>query len=454
MPTDLEARIRQALDGMSREVRPQPTLPSPVRRGMRRRTAGAAVALTTALALLVSATVVGVRWLGHIGTRPAVAPACSWSSVPSPNADPSRFDTSFRSVTGSGPDDAWAVGAYREPREGGLDNLELQHWDGTRWSQAPVPPILGSGERPSVFGAASTGPEDVWAVGLLDTEQGGTPLALHWDGRDWSVAEMPDTGEPESHLWAASAISSGDVWAVGNWARPGQLEGGGLALHWDGTRWQNVPVPKAPPVAETGGPYDSLESVSASASDDVWAVGSSVNVPETTSETMIVHWDGDTWSIVRSPNVAPEPGTGNVDNTLSAVAAVASDDAWAVGSFEEKGLRHEDPTTYRPLTLHWDGTRWSNVSLPDVGQGGLNGVAAVGPDDVWAVGQTIPSSGGEYDVRPLLLHWDGTAWSRVVAPTDGSASLSAVTAIPGGGLWAVGSQGPGSPATSLILRCS
>jgi hypothetical protein len=143
-----------------------------------------------------------------------------------------------------------------------------------------------------------------------------------------------------------------------------------------------------------------------------------------------------------------------VDNSLRDVAVTATDDAWAVGSFEEEGLVRVEPTTYRPLALHWDGSRWSVVPLPDVGQGELDGVAAVDRDDAWAVGQTMTRSGGDVAVRPLLLHWDGGNWTRVAAPTDGDASLYAVTAIPGGGLWAVGTQGPGSPAKSLVLRCS
>jgi hypothetical protein len=157
---------------------------------------------------------------------------------------------------------------------------------------------------------------------------------------------------------------------------------------------------------------------------------------------------------VDSPNAEPEPGTGRVDNSLQAVAAVAPDDAWAVGSYQEKGTRLDEPATDRPLALHWDGNRWTVVQLPDVGQGGLNGVAARAADDVWAVGQTVASSGDDFTVTPLLLHWDGTAWSRVGAPVDEDASLSAVTAIPGGGLWAVGTRGSGSPAKALALECS
>jgi hypothetical protein len=454
MTTDVESRVRRELERMSQEVVTDPVLPPPVRRGIRRRAGVTLVAGMTAVAVLVAAGAVGIRWLGHRSGRPAVAPPCSWSTVPAPSEDPSRFGTYLRSVTAFGPDDAWAVGIYREPGEGSRDHLELQHWDGARWALVPGPPLLGSGERPSLFGATSAGPDDVWAVGLRDTEQGGVPLGLHWDGRSWSVPEMPDTGDPESHLWAAAAISSADVWAVGNWARPGQLEGGGLALHWDGTRWQNVSVPHAPPVAETGGPYDSLESVSGSASDDVWAVGSSMNVPVTTSKTLTMHWDGTAWRIVPSPNVAPEPEAGNIDNTLTSVAAIAPEDAWAVGSFEEKGLRQVAPTTSRPLALHWDGTRWAVASLPEVGQGELDGVAALGPDDVWAVGRTFANTGGDFTVSPLLAHWDGAAWSVMDAPVEGNAALSAVTAIPGGGLWAVGDRGDGSPAQPLVMRCA
>jgi hypothetical protein len=454
MPTDIEERLRTELERMSREVAPDPTVPPVVGRRVRRRMAGAVVAAATALAVVVSVSVVSVKLVARGPARVGTAPACSWSAVPSPSEDPSRFDTYLRSVTASGPDDAWAVGIYSEPREGAADHILLQHWDGTQWSVEPSPISGQNGYGPSIFGTTSTAPDDAWAVGLQDTQGGGLPLALHWDGGSWTVADMPDTGYPESHLWATAAIDRDDVWAVGNWARPGVLQGGGLALHWDGTAWADAPVPQAPPVADTGGPYDSLESVSATGGDDVWAVGSSVNVPETASKTLAVHWDGTAWTIVPTPNIAPEPGTGAVDNTLTSVAAIAPDDAWAVGSFEEQGLSLSVPTTSRPLALHWNGTGWLVVSLPDVGQGELDGVAALGPSDVWAVGHTITTAGNDYALHPLLLHWDGTAWSAVDPPLDTDGALSAVTAIPGGGLWAIGNRGSGSPARSLVLRCT
>ena len=48
-------------------------------------------------------------------------------------------------------------------------------------------------------------------------------------------------------------------------------------------------------------------------------------------------------------------------------------------------------------------TAWNAVASPNVGGGRnvLNGMAAIAPNDVWAVG------------FGLTLHWDGSAWSRI-----------------------------------------
>src|SRR3954454_23616981 len=71
---------------------------------------------------------------------------------------------------------------------------------------------------------------------------------------------------------------------------------------------------------------------------------------------------GLAWRMVPSPNVVQ----------LRGVAALATNDVWAVGGY---------PTT---LIVHWDGTTWSVVSSPPTG-GELNAVAAVAANDIWAV---------------------------------------------------------------------
>src|SRR4029453_15298905 len=86
-----------------------------------------------------------------------------------------------------------------------------------------------------------------------------------------------------------------------------------------------------------------------------------------------MRWDGDRWL----PVAAPSPGT--TLNELRAVDASEPNDVWAVGR-TSSGLGEQ------PLVLHFDGSEWSDVELPAEIDGVLNGVAAISPADVWAIG--------------------------------------------------------------------
>ena len=116
--------------------------------------------------------------------------------------------------------------------------------------------------------------------------------------------------------------------------------------------------------------------------------------------------------MVDSPNL----GTGY---SLSGVAAVSTNDVWAVGY-------HGDPY-YNPIqTLieHWNGTAWSVVASPNEGTNNneLHGVAAVSPNDVWAVGFYTDSSGAHG--QTLVEHWNGSAWSVVPSPNRGTGNYN------------------------------
>src|SRR5206468_3224593 len=100
-----------------------------------------------------------------------------------------------------------------------------------------------------------------------------------------------------------------------------------------------------------------------------------------------------------------------------------ANDAWAVGSYDN-GSR-----TASSLIEHWNGTRWSVVSGPDLtASNGLEDVAAIAGNDVWALGSMSGSPGGS---RTLVLHWDGNQWTRIPSPntTNWSSSLEGVAAI-------------------------
>ncbi|MFL5798544.1 MAG: hypothetical protein ACJ77A_11510 [Actinomycetota bacterium] len=452
---ETDERLRALLREDADRVRPSAVPPPGLRSRAMRRAAFTAVVGAVVVALVAGATVVGVRAIGRgPAPQPAAVPGCSsWSVVTAPSHVDSGRDTYLNSVAATSPADALAIGTSREPGEGGLEVLELQRWDGVDWSELTAPDVGATGDELSLFSVSAAGPGDAWAVGFTNTEHGGIPLALHWDGQQWLPVAVPPSEEPENHLFGVAALAPDDVWAVGGWARPGQLQGGSLVAHWDGIRWSTTALPTTLRQGhESGGPYDTLNAVAGASGADLWAVGGQYNVPQTFQRTLIEHWDGHAWTRTESPNVEPQPAAGEVDDGLQAVAAISPDDAWAVGSYEELGLRRDAPITARPLALHWDGSAWQVVPVPVVDHGGLTGVAALAPDDVWAVGSSYDEPGAPG--RPLLVHWDGTEWSETTPPISTTGGLQAVTAIPGGGLWAVGYLGPGSPARSLVLRCS
>src|SRR5205085_11424795 len=108
-------------------------------------------------------------------------------------------------------------------------------------------------------------------------------------------------------------------------------------------------------------------------------------------------------------------------------------DVWAVGGQSGK-----------PLILHWDGMAWSVVDGPSVGkQGGeLHAVVALSATDAWAVGQAY----GKLGSNSTSEHWDGTAWTVVQVPdlNPGFALTTAVDASGPDNVWATGSGTEGN----------
>src|SRR5262249_53254233 len=129
---------------------------------------------------------------------------------------------------------------------------------------------------------------------------------------------------------------------------------------------------------------DALVAITARAPDDLWAVGSYFAPTslecENFFQTLTIHWDGVNWTLVNSAN-NPALFT---DSVLRAAAAAGAGDVWAVG------YTHNLSGSDSPLAEHWNGSAWSLVSVPDpeggAGYTTLNGVAAVASNDVWAVG--------------------------------------------------------------------
>ncbi len=247
----------------------------------------------------------------------------------------------------------------------------------------------------------------------------------------WHVLMGPADAGKSNELFGVSAVSPGDVWAVGV-ALPSGGPARTLVERWQEGEWRTVPSPDRP----SGDSF--LNAVVALSASDAWAVGLSRSLGRPT-RTLVLHWDGRRWAITASPNAGPG------DNSLVSVAAASAQDAWAVG-YRDAG------SVYRSLVEHWDGDRWTVVRLPRVGGlgDGLNAVDAAASGVVWAVGGSARARGPS---QPLVLRLDRRNWSSVPAPASlHSATLNGVAAWGGSGAWVVGATRSGGGDRAFGLQ--
>jgi len=81
--------------------------------------------------------------------------------------------------------------------------------------------------------------------------------------------------------------------------------------------------------------------------------------------------------------------------------------------------------------VHWDGTSWTITVLdPSVTQNYLYAVWTDAPDDVWAVG-----------AAGVIVHYDGSGWSSVVAGNGNSPTLFSLWGSGPSDVWAAGVSG-------------
>src|SRR5579871_777902 len=157
--------------------------------------------------------------------------------------------------------------------------------------------------------------------------------------------------------------------------------------------------------------------------DEWWAVGN-VGVALRANRTLIMQFDGSSWTTVASPN------QGTLNNGLNGVSMIDGS-GWAVGFYQATG--------YQPLALQWDGTQWSPSSPAAFPSDSVfTGVDALADGTAWAVGFQTTKAG----VRSTLIEYasDG-AWTQVASPNVAGSTVNSLTAVAGTaatGLWAVG----------------
>lgn len=213
--------------------------------------------------------------------------AGAWSVVPIPFfGKPDRV--AIRSIWGRAADDVWAAG--RAEPEGPL----LLHWDGHRWSCAPLPPATHG--LAGLWGSAGG---DVFVIeSYLGLDQS---TLFRWDGAAWH-----SIGSATHTLVATWGSGANDVWFVGGRDHPAVTR-----LH--GTELADVPLPaEETNDLTTDAYYGALSSIAGATMDDVWMVG----------PRGVYHWNG---AAIEARNDVLAPGE------TARVAWHADDGVWLGG---------------------------------------------------------------------------------------------------------------------------
>jgi hypothetical protein len=252
------------------------------------------------------------------------------------------------------------------------------------------------------------------------------------------VASAPALA-PNSALNDVAVLDATHAWAVGGEGL-GAPGGPGTAVveRWNGATWSLMPL-----TGVSWPPGVQLTHVAADSPADLWVVGQ--YAPRSFSAvTVLAHFDGTAWHNVPFPDGTPA--------ALRAITgiSVAGGHAFVVGNLQPE----------QPILDEWNGTAWQRQPLPPQCPGRFSGsganiafcnffaVRAFSPTDAWASGNGAWAG----VMRPLLFHWNGSAWSLVQPGVDTGlqVQLTAIVGTSPDDIWAVGNRV--DKAATLVLH--
>jgi hypothetical protein len=292
----------------------------------------------------------------------------------------------------------------------GFQSRVYQH-DGTTWRANTLSGFPGDD---SLVAGDAVSATEAWAAGVSYPQFGrSSTLVARWNGSRWAPEPTPN-GIPASYNELSGvAATEGTVWAVGTSTEPGPAYNRrALILQRTNGTWRISPTARLRAT-------EFLRAVDASGPADAWAVGwGSTSIHSGTAVPTALRWNGTAWRSV------PPPSTASTE--LTAVEALSPTNAWVVGHTLATGWE------WQPYVAQFTGTSWRRVPTPVIDGGGrLTDIVALSPTNIIAVGT---SQGGW---TSLILHWNGTTWTREAAP---NANVTAAAAVGPNAYWAVGAR--------------
>ena len=123
-------------------------------------------------------------------------------------------------------------------------------------------------------------------------------------------------------------------------------------------------------------------------SRDIWSVGDTeTKAGKTIYQPFVRHFNGSSWQAITIPRSS--------GSTADWVQASSASNVWVGGV--------KSGSTAITVVYRWNGARWSKIPVP--AQTYLQGVDVLGPDNVWAFGD---SGTVAFDV----FHWNGSKWQH------------------------------------------
>ena len=337
---------------------------------------------------------------GIAASRIAKWDGTSWSALGPPGGGLDSAPTSLAGFDdGSGPR-LYAAGSFTSA--GGAFALHIASWDGTSWSALGA---TGGGTNHDVHGLAvfddGSGPA-LYAGGAFTTAGGGAVSRIaRWDGVVWSVVGAPGNGT-NAHVQCLAVFDDGTapaLYAAGSFTTAGGVSAAGIA-RWDGTSWSTLGAPGSSP---NGGIY-ALAAFDDGSGPALYAAGDFTSIGGVAA-ARIARWDGTSWSAL--------PG-GGTDQWITSLAVFDDGSGPALhagGNFTSAG----GVAAFR--VARWDGTSWSALGT------GMNGTVesfAVfddGPGPALYAAGSFTTAGGVS--APRIARWNGTSWSALGAPGSG-----------------------------------
>ncbi|MGO9292974.1 MAG: hypothetical protein ACLP52_03660 [Streptosporangiaceae bacterium] len=147
----------------------------------------------------------------------------TWTQVATPFS--TTVNLTVNAISGDSASDIWVVGeTATHGYTGGQRTSVILHYNGSAWTQVPVP------DQSGLLDVDAVSPTDAWAVAADGS-------VLNWNGSTWTVAAQLEL----SGTAAIAALSPTDVWV----AQVGEL------AHYNGTSWTTAPTPSGVNVVTT-----------------------------------------------------------------------------------------------------------------------------------------------------------------------------------------------------------